>query len=121
MELRPGRWHPGRADQVTPMRFFHIVFLAAVLASHPAAPAPKAHPALTFIEHLALGAGTEIAVSQVAGGPRKYGAGLLGAGITAGFKEGADWQAGRDTKKKAIRHFLMIALGAGIAAAAWHK
>jgi hypothetical protein len=67
------------------------------------------------LEHLALGSGTEVAVSYAAGGPRKYGAGILAAGLVAGFKEGADAVAKRDTKKEAAFHALTIVAGAGIA------
>jgi len=70
--------------------------------------------------HFALGAGTELAVSQAAGGPRKYGAGILAGGAVGAFKEGADAQAGRDSKKKAALHAFTILAGAGIAAAAKH-
>jgi hypothetical protein len=74
----------------------------------------------TVFEHLALGAGTEIAVSQAAGGSKKYGAGILAAGIVAGFKEGADAVAKRDTKKEAAIHALTILAGAAVAVVVKH-
>jgi enoyl-CoA hydratase/carnithine racemase len=77
-------------------------------------------PVVTAIEHLALGAGTQLAVSQAAGGPSKYGAGLVATGILASVKEGSDVVAHRDTKKKAILHALTIMVGAGAVAAARH-
>jgi len=72
-------------------------------------------------EHVAIGAGTEVAVSQVAGGARKWPAGLVAAGAVAGFKEGSDAVAGRDTKKQAALHALTIVAGAGAAILAKHK
>jgi hypothetical protein len=81
----------------------------------------KSHEVRNAFLHLGLGAGVEIGVSQAAGGPQKYGAGLLASGLVAGFKEASDAIAGRDTKKQAIFHALTIVAGAGIAAAAWHK
>jgi hypothetical protein len=71
-------------------------------------------------EHVSLGAGVEIAVSQVAGGAHKYPAGILAAGLVAGFKEGSDAVAGRDTKKQAAWHAFCILAGAGSAAAVKH-
>src|SRR5215471_17050944 len=76
---------------------------------------------LKVVGHLAIGAGTEVAVSQAAGGGKKWPAGLLAAGAVAGFKEGADAQAGRDTKKQAVIHALTIVAGAGAAALATSK
>lgn len=73
------------------------------------------------LEHLALGAGTEIAISQSAGGANHYPAGLVGAGLVAGFKEGSDAVSGRDSKKMAALHALTIVAGAGIAALVWHS
>jgi len=75
---------------------------------------------IRFLEHLAIGAGTEVGISQAAGGSQKYTAGLLAAAGVAGFKEGADAWAGRDTKKQAAWHALSIVLGAGIAVAIKH-
>ena len=100
-----------------------IIGVSMLLLAVPAAHArPKWKKVLIHAaEHVALGAGTEVAVSQVAGGPRKYWAGITAAGIVAGFKEGTDAVAGRDTKKQAAWHALTIMAGAGIAAAARHK
>lgn len=67
-----------------------------------------------------LGAGTEVAISQIAGGPKKYAAGVSAAAIVAAFKEGADAEAGRDTPRQAAWHAFSIVLGAGIMAAARH-
>lgn len=75
---------------------------------------------LKIAEHVAVGAGVEIAVSRTAGGPGKYPAGIVAVGLTAGFKEGADAVAGRDSKKMATWHALTILAGAGVAAAASH-
>jgi hypothetical protein len=86
-------------------------------------PSPAQHVKrnlLRVVEHVALGAGVEIAVSRTAGGPGRYPAGILAAGITAGFKEGADAISGADTKKMATWHALSILAGAGIAAAVKH-
>jgi hypothetical protein len=74
----------------------------------------------TTAEHVSLGAGVEIGIAQAAGGPHKYAAGLLAAGAVAGFKEGADAVAGRDTKKQAIWHAFSVMAGAGIAASVRH-
>jgi hypothetical protein len=51
---------------------------------------------LKFLEHAGLGAAVELGISQAAGGSSKYGAGVLSAGVVAGFKEGSDAIAGRD-------------------------
>lgn len=98
-----------------------LLILAFLLLGGTAEGQSKKHKVLTALEHLALGAGTEVAVSQAAGGPQKYQAGLLASGIVAGFKEGADAVAGRDTKKQAFLHAITIIGGAGIAALAYHK
>lgn len=71
-------------------------------------------------EHLALGAATEIGVSQLADGPSKYAAGIVAAGVVAGFKEGTDARDKRDTKKQAAWHAFSILAGAGIMAEARH-
>jgi hypothetical protein len=75
---------------------------------------------LTFLEHLALGAGSQGTVQAIAGGRTKYAAGLSATALVAGFKEGADATAGRDTKKQAVFHALSILSGAAIVAASWH-
>jgi len=80
----------------------------------------RSHAVLRFLGHLAIGAGTEVAVSQVAGGAQKWPSGIVATGAVAGFKEGADAQAGRDTRKQAVWHALTILAGAGIAAAIKH-
>jgi hypothetical protein len=72
-------------------------------------------------EHVSLGAGVELGVAYAAGGPKKYGAGILAAGLVATFKESADAIAGRDTKKQAALHALTQLAGAGIAAAINHS
>jgi len=99
-----------------------IILSLALLAWVPQAHAiPKWKKVLVRVaEHVSLGAGTEIAVSQAAGGPKKYLAGISAAGIVAVVKEGSDVVAGRDTKKEAAWHALTIVAGAGIAAAARH-
>lgn len=76
---------------------------------------------MTFAEHLALGAGTEAGISAIAGGGKKYPAGLTAVAVVAAFKEGADAVAGKDSKKQAAWHALSIVLGAGIVAGAWHR
>jgi hypothetical protein len=75
---------------------------------------------LKVAEHVSLGVGVEITVSRVAGGPNKYAAGIVAGGLVAGFKEGSDAVAGRDTKKQAAWHAATILAGAVIAAAAKH-
>jgi hypothetical protein len=75
---------------------------------------------LKVAEHVSIGVGVEIAVSRTAGGPGKYPAGILAAGVVAGFKEGSDAVAGRDTRGQAAWHAFCILAGAGIAAAAKH-
>ena len=89
-------------------------------AALPDAPKPKPHKLVRFIGHLAIGAGTEAGISAIAGGPRKWPAGLTAATVVAAFKEGSDAVAGRDTRKQATVHALMIVAGAGIVALAWH-
>jgi len=98
-----------------------ILCLALLAWVSPAHAGPKWKKVLVrVVEHVSLGAGTEIAVSQTAGGPKKYLAGISAAGIVAVVKEGSDVIAGRDTKKEAAWHALTIVAGAGIAAAARH-
>jgi hypothetical protein len=46
--------------------------------------------------------------------------GIIAAGATAGFKEGADAVADRDSRKMAILHALTILAGAGAVAAFKH-
>jgi hypothetical protein len=75
---------------------------------------------VALLEHLAIGAGTEVGISQIAGGAGKYPAGISAAAIVAGFKEGADASSGRDTKKQAAFHAISIVVGAGIAALVKH-
>lgn len=75
---------------------------------------------LTAVEHISLGAGVEIGVSRLAGGPNKYTAGIVAAGLVAGFKEGSDAVAGRDTKKQAACHAFIQIAGAGLAAGIKH-
>jgi hypothetical protein len=77
-----------------------------------AKPHPKLKAALKVAGHLAIGAGTEIAVSRIAGGPQKWPAGLLAAGAVAGFKEGSDALSGADTSGEAATHAATIVLGA---------
>lgn len=78
------------------------------------------------VGHIAIGAGAQITVSYVAGGPSKWKAGLPAAGGIAIFKEYTDWKDKRDTGPEAIRHALMIMAGAGAVAAVeakesqWH-
>lgn len=96
-----------------------VLALALSLVAIPcqAQPSSKLKKVLTVVEHLALGAGTQLAVSYAAGGPNKWPAGLVAAGIVAGFKEGADAVAKRDTPKQAAIHALTILAGAGVTAA----
>ncbi len=68
-----------------------------------------------------MGAGTEMVVAQAADSQSKIAPGILAAGIVAGFKEGADAVARRDTKRMAAWHAFSILLGAGISAAAWRR
>lgn len=72
------------------------------------------------IEHMALGASIEIAVSNRAGGPQKYQAGLLAASLVASFKEGADVLGHKDTKKSAALDTSEILAGAVAAAGVRH-
>lgn len=96
--------------------FALLVFFAPQATGAPRLLSKIAKP----LEHALLGAGAEISVSQAAGGAQKWQAGLLAAGITAGFKEGADAVAHRDTPKRAALHAVEIVIGAGAAALAWH-
>lgn len=73
---------------------------------------------LAFGEHLALGAGTEAGISYAAGGEAKWPAGLAAAALVAGFKEGADASADRDTKRQAAFHAFSVLLGGVIIALA---
>jgi len=50
----------------------------------------------------------------------KWYPGIIAGGAVAGFKEGADAEAGRDTKKKAAWHALTILAGAGAVVAFKH-
>ena len=75
---------------------------------------------LKVAEHVSIGVGVEIAVSRAAGGPNKYAAGIIAAGAVAGFKEGADAIAGRDTRGQAAWHAATILAGGVIAAAVKH-
>ena len=71
-------------------------------------------------EHLGIGAGTEVGISELAGGPQKYAAGITAAALVAAFKEGSDVRAHRDTKRSGFVDALEIIAGAGIAAAIRH-
>jgi hypothetical protein len=96
------------------------LLLLSLLLCSIQSPAQSMRKVLRTVEHLAIGAGVEIGVSQAAGGSRKYAAGLIAAGAVAGFKEGSDAVAGRDTKKMAAIHALTILAGAGFAVAVKH-
>jgi hypothetical protein len=100
------------------MRYLLLVSLLLCSVQSPAQHVKR--NLLRVVEHVALGAGVEIAVSRTAGGPGKYPAGIVAAGAVAGFKEGADAITGADTKKMAVWHALTILAGAGIAAAVKH-
>lgn len=91
-----------------------------LILSLPCAAKSKKKFFVTLAEHVSLGAAVEVGVSQVAGGPQKFEAGLLAAGLVAGFKESADAIAGRDTRKQAAIHALEIVAGAGVMAAVRH-
>lgn len=71
-------------------------------------------------EHVSLGAGIELGMSEIAGGKHKYPVGLSAAALVAGFKESADAIAGADTRKQAAWHATCIMIGAGIAAGVRH-
>lgn len=96
------------------------LLLAALLLCSSFSPAQTAKKVVHALEHLAIGAGVEIGVSQAAGGSHKYAAGLIAAGAVAGFKEGSDAVSGRDSKKQAAIHALTILAGAGLAVAVKH-
>jgi hypothetical protein len=93
------------------MGFLMVLLLAT---SAQAKPHPKLKAVLKVAGHLAIGAGTEIAVSRIAGGPQKWPAGLVAAGAVAGFKEGSDALSGADTSGQAATHAATIVLGAVI-------
>lgn len=69
---------------------------------------------------MALGAGSYAGMGAIAGSQHRWQVGISGTALMAGFKEGADAEAGRDTTKQAVFHALSILAGAGIVAAAWH-
>lgn len=71
-------------------------------------------------EHLAIGAGTEVGISELAGGSDKYAAGITAAALVAAFKEGTDAAAHKDTKRSAFIDAMEIVFGAGIVAAIRH-
>jgi hypothetical protein len=96
------------------------LLLVSVLLCSIQSPAQGMKKILHAVEHLAIGAGVEIGISQAAGGSHKYAAGLIAAGTVGGFKEGSDAVSGRDTKKRAAIHALTILAGAGIAVAVKH-
>lgn len=77
---------------------------------------------LKVAEHVALGGGVELGMSQVAGGSsaRRVAVGLSSAALVAGWKEGSDAVCGSDTKKQAAWHAATQMLGAGAAAAIKH-
>jgi hypothetical protein len=85
-----------------------LIFLLLVPTSIQAKPHPKLKAALKVAGHLAIGAGTEIAVSRIAGGPQKWPAGLVAAGAVAGFKEGSDALSGADTSGQKETDFLTL-------------
>jgi hypothetical protein len=98
----------------------YMLLLSLLLCSVPSPAQHIKRNLLKMVEHISVGTGVEIAVSRTAGGPNKFVAGIVAGGLVAGFKEGADAVAGRDSKKMAAIHALYILAGSGIAAAASH-
>jgi hypothetical protein len=111
------------------MRVFYkrttLAFVLCVLATPTFARTHHYKKFFTHLaEHLAIGAATEIGISQLAGGPQKYTAGLVAVATVASFKEGTDAldpdKTTGDTKKQAAFHAATILVGAGIMAAIRH-
>ena len=101
------------------------LLVMCLLSSHVSAQGPHYKKFFVHLgEHLALGAGTEVGISQLAGGPQKYTAGIVATGAVAGWKEGTDAldkdRKTGDTKKQAAWHAFSILAGAGIVAAIRH-
>jgi len=98
------------------------VILVAILILNGAGAAqakPKLKTVVRVAEHLAIGAGVQLAVSQAAGG--RWQPGLIAAGAVAAFKEGTDALDGKDTRGMAALHALTILAGAGITAVATER
>jgi hypothetical protein len=98
----------------------YLLLLSLLLCSVPSPAQHIKRNLLRIAEHVAIGAGVEIAVSRAAGGPHKYAAGIIAGGAVAAFKESADAICGADSKKMAAIHGLTILAGTGLAVAVKH-
>ena len=93
-----------------------LIVLEMLVTSATAQPHKQLKGLIHFGEHLALGAGTEVAVSLIAGRPHGWAAGLASTAVVAAVKEGTDAYSGRDSKNMAAFHALTILAGAVVAA-----
>jgi hypothetical protein len=98
----------------------YLLLLSLLLCSVPSPAQHIKRNLLRIAEHVAIGAGVEIAISRAAGGANKYTAGIIAGGAVAAFKEGSDAICGADSKRMAAIHALTILAGSGIAAAVKH-
>lgn len=77
--------------------------------------------AVRWVEHAAIGAGTYAGITALDHGAHpRWVVGISATAAVAGFKEGSDANNGKDTRKQAIKHALMILAGGGVTAALWH-
>lgn len=102
------------------MRRLSLLLALAISVPVVAQRHPHRHALVHFAEHVALGVGVELGISQIAGGGpnRRMAAGLSSAALVAGFKEGSDAISGRDTRREAAWHAFSQMIGAAIAAGA---
>ena len=76
---------------------------------------PRKAEVVRLAEHMAIGAGTEVGISQLAGGSQKVTAGVTASAAVAVAKEGSDYHNKKDSLKMAVIHALEIMAGAGTA------
>ena len=81
---------------------------------------PRKAEVARLAEHMAIGAATEVGISQLAGGSQKVAAGVTAAAAVAVAKEGSDYHNKKDSLKMAIIHAIEIVAGAGAAVAIKH-